>query len=137
MFYSHPRMRQARLTRAIFAFLPKHMREAVSFAFFKGGTLVIKLKSHAMKAEFNYKRDLLKSLFRKLKETTTLCSEYELEQIKLYADYEREADDRKVEFCYRERSGGKFENSAVSQFVFDAAERIRSAIKGQVKSGSA
>lgn len=137
MFYSHPRMRQARLTQALFAFLPKYMREAVSFAFFKGGTLVIKLKSHAMKAEFNYKRDLLKSLFRKLKETTTLCGEYELEQIKLYADYEREEEDRKTEFCYRERSSGKFENGAASRAVFDAAERIRSAIKQQVKSGSA
>ncbi|GHV05677.1 hypothetical protein AGMMS50229_09150 [Campylobacterota bacterium] len=108
------------------------MQEAVRYAKLDGETLTIKLSSQTMKAEYYYKRDLLLSLFRDLARKTKLCEGYNLTKIRLLVDYDNGAksDDepKRYELRFTERAGGGFENSATNPAIYEAIEKLRSAI---------
>ena len=132
LFSSNIRWRQHRLIRALFAPLPKPMQEAVRFAKLQNGVLTIQLNSPTMKAEFNYKRALLKSIFNMLAKETNLCGDCELLDFRLLVDYTRRAaPPPPAELVYEEQSNGSFANRAENERVSAALERIRVIIKAR------
>ncbi|MDR3347942.1 MAG: hypothetical protein LBN32_04940 [Helicobacteraceae bacterium] len=133
LYFSDQRWQQRCFLRALFAFLPQAMKEAVLYAKLQNKTLTIKLSSQTMKAEFYYKRDLLKDLFRKLVKERAIEGAGELEHVRLLVDYENSATIAPPPLAYEERSNGNFENNAENKAVFDTFEAIRETIRKNKK----
>ncbi len=117
--------------------LPKSLSKHVRFIYHKNDTLFFVLEHPSIKMEFNYKRNLIKSILNKFVEFHPECSFMANKEIKAFVtnkpkqNYYNFLTDRKV--LYKERSSAKFKNFAEDKELKKLFEAIRETINANVR----
>lgn len=130
-FSNSKKLRQARCQNVLKALLPPRLGEAISYIYKKNQKLFIVIDQFGLKMEFNYKRDLIKTLLKKIHNESTLCEDlYGCEVVISVSNKKRESHENgQIKHAYTERAEGEFENLAKNEEIRDLIEKIRATIK--------
>ena len=130
-FSNSQKLRQARCLNVLKALLPPRLGEAISYIYKNNQKLFIVIDQFGLKMEFNYKRDLIKSLLKSIHKESSLCEDLqECEIVISVSNKKREAAEERIrKHAYPERAEGAFENLAQNEEIRDLIEKIRSTIK--------
>ena len=130
-FSNSQKLRQARCLNVLKALLPPRLGEAISYIYKNNQKLFIVIDQFGLKMEFNYKRDLIKSLLKSIHKESSLCEDlYDCEVVISVSNKKREAAEERIrKHAYPERAEGEFENLAQNEEIRDLIEKIRSTIK--------
>ncbi|WP_458701115.1 hypothetical protein ACKGJI_03195 [Sulfurospirillum sp. 1307] len=117
---------------ALLELLPNSLSNFIKFIYTKHDTLFFVLTHPSAKMEFNYKRNLIKTLLNTLETFQPKCKCINLKEIKAFVtnkQVEEKIDKNSSFIYYKERSSGKFENIAKNEKLYDLFEKIRKEIK--------
>ena len=130
-FSNSQKLRQARCLNILKALLPPRLGEAISYIYKNNQKLFIVIDQFGLKMEFNYKRDLIKSLLKSIHKESSLCEDlYDCEVVISVSNKKREAARAVLQkHVYAERAEGDFENLAQDEEIKGLIEKIRSTIK--------
>jgi len=80
--------------------------------------------------EFNYKRELIKSLLKAIHKESSLCEDLkELEIIiSVSVKHKKKESEQTAKYSYKERATGEFENLAKDDEIRELIEKIRANI---------
>ncbi len=134
-FSNSQKLRQARCLNVLKALLPPRLGEAISYIYKKNQKLFIVIDQFGLKMEFNYKRDLIKSLLKSIHKESSLCEDLQDSQIVISVSNAKRqrAEEQSQKHAYEERAEGRFENLAQSEEIRDLLEKIRETIRTNQK----
>ncbi|MDD3323717.1 MAG: hypothetical protein PHN38_01150 [Sulfurospirillaceae bacterium] len=119
----------------LLSLLPKGLRESIRFVYSKNDTLFFVFEHPSGKMEFNYKRNLIKSLLNKIVELNPECECLHVGQVESFVTNLPPLKDiiaqKDTALCYKERSSGEFKNECQNQKTHQLFEAIRATIKQQ------
>ena len=130
-FSNSQKLRQIRCTNTLKALLPPRLAGAISYIYSKNQKLYIVIDQFGLKMEFNYKRELIKSLLNSIHNQTALCEDLkDLEiVISVSVKHHQAETGTQAEFHYPERASGTFENLAQDPVIRELVEKIRANIQ--------
>jgi hypothetical protein len=111
--------------------LPNSLSNFIKFIYIKNSTLFFVLKHPSAKMEFNYKRNLIKDILKRIEKFHPNCKCINLTDIRAFISNKKET---KIEaknnatIFYEERSNGKFKNIAKDERLNEIFEKIRKEI---------
>lgn len=114
--------------------LPNSLSNFIKFIYTKHDTLFFVLTHPSAKMEFNYKRNLIKGLLKKLETFHPKCKCINLKEIKAFVTnkkIEKNYEAKSSEIFYKERSSGNFKNEAKDEKLYELFEKIKEEIKKQ------
>lgn len=114
--------------------LPNSLSNFIKFIYTKHDTLFFVLTHPSAKMEFNYKRNLIKGLLKKLETFHPKCKCINLKEIKAFVTnkkIEKNYEAKSSEIFYKERSSGNFKNKAKNEKLYELFEKIKEEIKKQ------
>ena len=112
--------------------LPSSLSNFIKFIYTKNHTLFFVLKHPSAKMEFNYKRNLIKDILKKIETFHPKCKCINLDNMKAFVTNKKDpvieppAD---VTIHYDERAKGSFVNNAKNEKLHEIFEKIREEIK--------
>jgi len=112
--------------------LPKSLSNYIKFIYTKHDTLFFVLNHPSAKMEFNYKRNLIKELLKKIESFHPKCKYINLKEIKAFVSNRKNPiEEEKIEtkIYYNERSNGNFLNNAKDKTLYLLFEEIRKEIE--------
>ncbi len=112
--------------------LPKSLSNFIKFIYTKNNTLFFVLKHPSAKMEFNYKRNLIKDILKKIESFHPNCKCINLKEIKAFITNKKEPKiepSKEVTIFYKERSSGEFKNEIKDKKLHEIFEKIREEIK--------
>ena len=137
-FSNSQKLRQIRCANALKALLPPRLADAISYIYSKNHKLYIVIDQFGLKMEFNYKRDLIKSLLNTIHSQTALCEDLKDQEVVISVSAKRhqsdEADTRR--FHYPERASGTFENLSRDPVIRELIEKIRANVQANATDNS-
>ena len=129
---SFKKCEQARCFGQLLALLPASFTQWVKFLYIKNNTLFFVFNHPCAKMEFNYKRNLIKSLLSQISVHMPECSFTHVENIQCFIsnkpDEEAQTVSSQHALSYTERSQGLFENNAHDKKLHALFETIRQRI---------
>ncbi|HIP29858.1 MAG TPA: hypothetical protein EYG93_06180 [Sulfurospirillum arcachonense] len=111
--------------------LPNSLTNFIKFIYTKNHTLFFVLKHPSAKMEFNYKRNLIKDILKKIESFHPKCKCINLKEIKAFVSNKREAKPeilKDATIFYKERSLGDFTNKTKDEKLHEIFEKIRKEI---------
>lgn len=134
-FSNSKKLRQARCLNVLKALLPPRLGEAISYIYKKNQKLFIVIDQFGLKMEFNYKRDLIKTLLKKIHNESALCEDLQGSEIVISVSNKKRQNDtlKDAKFSYAERAEGDFKNLAQNEEIRDLIEKIRETIRSNPK----
>ena len=112
--------------------LPKSLSNFIKFIYTKHNTLFFVLNHPSAKMEFNYKRNLIKGLLKKIESFHPHCKCINLKEVKAFVSNKKILNkELKIEtkIFYKERSNGDFRNHTKNQKLHAIFEEIRKEIE--------
>ncbi|MDD2384100.1 MAG: hypothetical protein PHN18_07910 [Sulfurospirillaceae bacterium] len=122
---------QAHCYERLLGLLPKSFTCMIRFLYAKNETLFFVLNHPGAKMEFNYKRNLIKSLLSQLKIHCPECSFLEVKDIQCFVTNLPVLESftpRESSITYNEQAQGSFENHCEEESLHRLFEEIRSHI---------
>ncbi len=133
-FSNSQKLRQIRCANALKALLPPRLAEAISYIYSKNQKLYIVIDQFGLKMEFNYKRDLIKSLLSTIHSQTALCEDLKDMEVVISVSAKRKADEESLKsYSYPERAEGDFTNTLDDPELHALIEQIRKHIRTNAK----
>jgi hypothetical protein len=111
--------------------LPNSLTNFIKFIYTKNHTLFFVLKHPSAKMEFNYKRNLIKDILKKIESFHPNCKCINLNEIKAFVSNKREPKPeilKDATIFYKERSLGDFTNTTQDEKLHEIFEKIRKEI---------
>jgi hypothetical protein len=121
----------------LIACLPPMLQKAVMFTYIKNGTLFFVLNHPGLKMEFNYKKSLIKSLLKKIKDLDDSCQNIEVSDVTAFVSNKIKAPEQECvisSFTYKERATGRFYNFATNPELKALFDQIKTDIKNNAAS---
>jgi len=112
--------------------LPNSLSNFIKFIYTKNDILFFVLKHPSAKMEFNYKRNLIKDILKKIESFHPNCKCINLKEIKAFVSNKKEPKiepPKDATFVYKERSLGEFKNETKNEKLYELFEKIRKEIK--------
>ena len=112
--------------------LPNSLTNFIKFLYTKNDILFFVLKHPSAKMEFNYKRNLIKDILKKIESFHPNCKCINLKEIKAFISNKKEPEiepQKDATFVYKERSLGDFKNETKNEKLYEIFEKIRKEIK--------
>jgi len=112
--------------------LPNSLSNFIKFIYTKNDILFFVLKHPSAKMEFNYKRNLIKDILKKIESFHPNCKCINLQEIKAFISNKKEPKiepSKSTTFIYKERSLGDFKNETKNEKLYEIFEKIRKEIK--------
>jgi len=130
-FSNSQKLRQARCLNVLKSLLPPRLAGAISYIYKKNEKLFIVIDQFGLKMEFNYKRELIKSLLKSIHSQTSLCENLQDAEIVISVSVKKRNDaiERARRYSYPERAEGEFENLAQNEEIRELIEKIRRTIR--------
>lgn len=131
----HPSMKilnQEECYNILISLLPKSLTNSIKFLYTKHNTLFFVLNHPSAKMEFNYKRNLIKGLLKKLVSFHPNCKCIDLEDVKAFVSNKKDPIEIALpptKIYFIERSSGEFINSVKDEKLFELFEEIKKEIK--------
>ncbi len=117
----------------LISFLPPQLQKAVMFTYIRNGTLFFVLNHPGLKMEFNYKKSLIKSLLKKIKDIDETCQNLEVTDVAAFVSNKIRQQNEPVTvvstFTYKERATGRFYNFATDPGLKALFDQIKSDIR--------
>ncbi len=121
----------------LLSLLPKSLSEHTRFIYQKNDTLFFVLKHPGVKMEFNYKRNLIKNILKKLIELNPQCIFMNSNEIKAFvtnkSTNKENINFKNKQIRYKERSHASFENRSDNEEIKKIFEQIRKTIQSKSK----
>ncbi len=111
--------------------LPNSLSNFIKFIYTKNNILFFVLKHPSAKMEFNYKRNLIKDILKKIENFHPNCKCINLKEIKAFVSNKKEPKieiTKDATFVYKERSKGSFKNETKNEELHELFEKIREEI---------
>lgn len=112
--------------------LPNSLSNFIKFIYTKHDTLFFVLNHPSAKMEFNYKRNLIKELLKKIENFHPNCKCINLKEIKAFVSNKKEFKEKtqiETKIYYKERSNGNFSNITKNKKLYVLFEEIRKEIE--------
>ncbi len=126
-------LKQSDCYNLLLSLLPKSLSNGVRFIYKKNDTLFFVLEHPSIKMEFNYKRNLIKSILNNILKNDDRCSFMNVNEIKAFVTNRKKPNLQNFspssKIRYKERSEAKFENFADNKELRELFEQIRETIK--------
>ena len=111
--------------------LPNSLSDFIKFLYIKNDILFFVLKHPSAKMEFNYKRNLIKDILKKIESFHPKCKCINLKEIKAFVSNKKEVEPevlKNATIFYKERSLGDFTNKTKDKKLHEIFEKIRKEI---------
>ena len=111
--------------------LPNSLSDFIKFLYIKNDILFFVLKHPSAKMEFNYKRNLIKDILKKIESFHPKCKCINLKEIKAFVSNKKELKPeifKNATIFYKERSLGDFTNKTKDEKLHEIFEKIRKEI---------
>ena len=111
--------------------LPNSLSNFIKFIYIKNSTLFFVLKHPSAKMEFNYKRNLIKDILKRIENFHPNCKCINLKEIRAFVSNKKEPKiepPKDATIFYEERSHGDFKNIAQDEKINEIFEKIREEI---------
>jgi hypothetical protein len=112
--------------------LPNSLSNFIKFIYVKNSILFFVLSHPSAKMEFNYKRNLIKEILKKIESFHPNCRCINLDDIRAFVSNKKEPKEdlpKDATFVYKERSSGEFKNQIEDEELREIFEKIREEIK--------
>lgn len=129
-FSNSQKLKQTRCLNILKSLLPPRLNSAISYIYTKNQNLYIVIDQFGLKMEFNYKRELIKSLLNTIHKELSLCEDLKGLEIIISVSTKRTQNNQEIikTLSFEERSTGNFENLAKNNEVRELIEKIRTTI---------
>lgn len=129
-FSNSQKLKQTRCLNILKSLLPPRLNSAISYIYTKNQNLYIVIDQFGLKMEFNYKRELIKSLLNTIHKELSLCEDLKELEIIISVSTKRTQNNQEIikTLSFEERSTGNFENLAKNNEVRELIEKIRTTI---------
>lgn len=129
-FSNSQKLKQTRCLNILKSLLPPRLNSAISYIYTKNQNLYIVIDQFGLKMEFNYKRELIKSLLKAIHKESYLCEDLKELEIIISVSTKRIQNNQETIKApsFEERSTGNFENLAKNIEVRELIEKIRTTI---------
>lgn len=129
-FSNSQKLKQTRCLNVLKSLLPPRLSSAINYIYKKNQNLYIVIDQFGLKMEFNYKRDLIKSLLKAIHKESSLCEDLkDLEIIiSVSVKHRKKEEEQPAHYSYKERAHGDFENLAKDEEIRELIEKIRANI---------
>jgi len=132
---SFKKFEQMRCYERLLALLPQSFTSMIRFIYTKNGTLFFVLNHPCAKMEFNYKRNLIKSLLKEFILHFPECTCLHVNEVQAFVSNKHEEDvvllNAPSEIFYLEQAKGLFENTCEDPKLNALFETIKETIKNQ------
>jgi len=134
----HPSMKslnQQECYDILIGLLPKSLTNSIKFLYTKHDTLFFVLNHPSAKMEFNYKRNLIKDILKKIVTFHPNCKCIDLKDIKAFVTNRKEpkvVESKESKIYYIEESRAEFTNIAKDERLFELFEEIKKVIKSNI-----
>lgn len=117
----------------LLSLLPSSFTQWVKFLYIKNDTLFFVFHHPCAKMEFNYKRNLIKSLLSQMSLHAPECSSLHVKEIQCFVSHQNNKEEEKLftqngEIFYVEKASGAFENACEDPKLHALFEAIRQEI---------
>ncbi len=112
--------------------LPNSITNSIKFIYKKNNILFFVLKHPSAKMEFNYKRNLIKEILKRIETFHPKCKCINLKDIRAFVSNKKDIileKSPKTTIFYKERSSAEFKNIATDDKLHDIFEKIREEIR--------
>lgn len=112
--------------------LPYSLSNFIKFIYTKNDTLFFVLNHPSAKMEFNYKRNLIKEILKKIENFHPNCKCINLKEVKAFVSNKKtpkEEEEKETKIFYKERSNGTFTNNTKDENLHAIFEEIRKEIE--------
>ena len=112
----------------LLSLLPKSFTSMIRFVYTKNETLFFVLNHPCAKMEFNYKRNLIKSLLNQIKTHCPECASFDVKDIQCFLTNRTETEAIEIpdsSVTYNEQAQGNFENHCDEENLRALFEEIR------------
>ncbi len=119
---------QAHCYERLLSLLPKSFTCMIQFLYTKNETLFFVLNHPCAKMEFNYKRNLIKSLLNQIKTHCPECASFDVKDIQCFLTNRTETEAIEIpdsSITYNEQAQGNFENHCDEENLRALFEEIR------------
>lgn len=130
-FSNSQKLRQVRCMNVLKSLLPPRLGESISYIYKKNQKLFIVIDQFGLKMEFNYKRELIKSLLKSIHKESSLCEDMLDAEVVISVSNKKRQQQQEIpqKHRYEERSEGTFENLAQNEEIRELIEKIRHTIQ--------
>ena len=123
-FVNSDKLKIAKCLNILKALLPARLKDFISYIYKKDNTIFIAINQHTFKMEFNYRKDLIKSLLNDIAFTQKDCKMLENCVVKVYVSQKKRDKAQEIRISYKERADGNFINTLKEEH-FEILEKIR------------
>jgi len=130
-FSNSQKLRQVRCMNVLKSLLPPRLGESISYIYKKNQKLFIVIDQFGLKMEFNYKRELIKSLLKSIHKESSLCEDLLDAEVVISVSNKKRQQQHEIpqKHRYEERAEGTFENLAQNEEIRELIEKIRHTIQ--------
>jgi len=130
--FSHSKkFKEIRCFRILRSLLPANLRDRIKYFFTKEDRIFIVVETHAMKTEFNHKKDLIKFLLNKIEFEFGLCHEVKTKDIFISISLNKPNIQLTpfVSVSYEEKAFGNFEIKTDNNELKEIFQNIKKTIR--------
>jgi hypothetical protein len=130
--FSHSKkFKEIRCFRVLKQFLPKHLQRHIKYFFTKGDRFYIVVNTHAVKSDFEYKKDFIRFLLNKIDQEYHLCSDLKTLKIIISISLDKKTTNHApfINVSYKERAFGNFEIKTQDKDLIEIFQQIKKTIR--------